>query len=150
MLRSRAGRLDLEPPLGFGDELTHLGEHRGRRRLLTLKGVDPPQPLEHVLGFFHASDGSRENRAKSDRSVPKAIRSHGVAPGPERDFGEAREHIDRREWRAALRSLDRAREGYLKLQDRSGLEHVLQLLEEIDAEDEATRIERANLEYAAK
>ena len=73
-----------------------------------------------------------------------------VAPGPERDFGEAREHIDRREWPAALRSLDRARKGYLKLQDRSGLEHVLQLLQVIDADDDATRIERANLEYAAK
>jgi hypothetical protein len=149
--RSRAGRLDLEPRFGFGDELTHLGEQRGGRCLLTLKSVDPPQPLEHVLGFFHASDGSPENRAKTDRSVPKAIRSRGVAPGPARDFGEAREHIDRREWRAALRSLDRARKGYLKLQDRSGLEHVLQLLVVIDADDDdATRIERANLEYAAK
>jgi hypothetical protein len=73
-----------------------------------------------------------------------------VAQRPERDFGEAREHIDRREWPAALRSLDRARTGYLKVGDRSGLEHVLQLLEVIDTEDDATRIERANLEYAAK
>jgi len=150
MLRSRAGRLDLEPRLGFGDELTDLGEQRGGRCLLTLEGVDPPKPLEYVLSFFHSSDGSPENRAKADRSVPKAIRSIGVAPRPERDFGEAREHIDRREWRSALRRLDRSRKGYLKLQDRSGLEHVLQLLEVIDADDDATRIERANLEYAAK
>jgi hypothetical protein len=73
-----------------------------------------------------------------------------VAPTPERDFGQAREQIDRQEWRGAVRTLDRARKGYLKQRDRSGLEHVLGLLEVVEVSDDATRAARTNLEYALK
>lgn len=73
-----------------------------------------------------------------------------MAPNPERDFGQAREEINRGESRAAVRSLDRARKGYLKRSDRYGLEHVRDLLELVEPGDDPTRIARANLDYAVK
>jgi hypothetical protein len=56
-----------------------------------------------------------------------------VARNPERDFGEARERLDRGDRLGALRSLDRARGGFARRGEVDGLQHV-----------------RDNLDYAAK
>jgi hypothetical protein len=73
-----------------------------------------------------------------------------VAPNPDRELAEARAAIDRSDARAALKRLDRARRGYVKLQDTDGLEHLLLLTDLVDPTDERTRIGRVNLDYAIK
>jgi hypothetical protein len=73
-----------------------------------------------------------------------------VAPNPDRELAEARAAIDGGDARAALKRLDRARRGYVKLQDTDGLEHLLLLTDLVDATDERTRIGRVNLDYAIK
>jgi hypothetical protein len=73
-----------------------------------------------------------------------------VAPQPDRDLGDARSALDRGDGRAALKSLDRARRGYLKAHDVDGLEHVLDMAALVDASDDRTRIGRDNLAYAVK
>ncbi len=85
------------------------------------------------------------------RIVSKAVRFlPAVAPNPDRELGEARAAIDRGDGLAALRSLDRARRGYLKERDSDGLEHVLRMADLIEASDDRTRIGRENLAYAVK
>jgi hypothetical protein len=69
---------------------------------------------------------------------------------PERDFGEARERLDRGDRLGALRSLDRARRGFARRGDVDGLQHVLDLAALVDATDERIAAERDNLEYAVK
>jgi hypothetical protein len=74
-----------------------------------------------------------------------------VAPTPDRDLGEARAAIDRGNGPAALKSLDRARRGYVKSRDTEGLGVVLDMSALIDGSgDDRTRIGRANLVYAVK
>ena len=74
-----------------------------------------------------------------------------LAGSPDRDLGEARAALDRGDGRAALKSLDHARRGYVKRRDPEGLEHVLDMSELVDpAGDERTRVGRENLAYAAK
>jgi hypothetical protein len=73
-----------------------------------------------------------------------------VASNPDRELGEARAALDRGESPAALKSLDRARRGYLKAQDADGLEHVLDMTALVDASDDRSRIGRDNLAYAVK
>jgi len=83
--------------------------------------------------------------------VSKAVRFlPAVAPNPDRELGEARAAIDRGDELAALKSLDRARSGYLKERDSDGLEHVLRMADLVDASDERTWIGRENLAYAVK
>jgi hypothetical protein len=85
-------------------------------------------------------------------TVSKGIRFFpAVASTADRDLGEARSAIDRGDRLAALKSLDRARRGYMKRRDREGLGVVLDMTALVDpAGDERARIGRANLEYAAK
>ena len=75
-----------------------------------------------------------------------------MAKNPERDFGEARERIDRGDVPGALKALDRARKGFARRDDVDGLEHVLDLEALVDAgdRDERVRAARANLVYATK
>ncbi len=69
---------------------------------------------------------------------------------PERDFGEARERLDRGDRLGALRSLDRARGGFARRGDVDGLQHVLDLAGLVEATDDRTAAERDNLDYAVK
>jgi hypothetical protein len=73
-----------------------------------------------------------------------------VARNPERDFGEARERLDRGDRLGALRSLDRARGGFARRGEVDGLQHVLDLAALVEATDERVAAERDNLDYAAK
>jgi hypothetical protein len=73
-----------------------------------------------------------------------------VARNPERDFGEARERLDRGDRLGALRSLDRARRGFARGGDVDGLQHVLDLAGLVEAADERAAAERDNLAYAVK
>lgn len=74
-----------------------------------------------------------------------------LAGSPDRDLGEARAALDRGDGQAALRSLDRARRGYVKGRDREGLERILDMTDLVDpAADDRTRLRRENLAYAAK
>jgi hypothetical protein len=73
-----------------------------------------------------------------------------VARNPERDFGEARERLDRGDHIGALRSLDRARRGFARRGDVDGLRHVLDLATLVETADERTAAERDNVVYAAK
>jgi hypothetical protein len=73
-----------------------------------------------------------------------------VATHPDRDLGEARAALDRGDGPAALKSLDRARRGYLKAHDADGLEHVLDMAALVDSGEERSRIGRDNLAYAVK
>lgn len=85
------------------------------------------------------------------RTVSKGIRFFpAVAPTPDRDLGEARAAIDRGDDLAALKSLDRARRGYVKRRDADGLEHVLDMAALVDPAGDRARIGRDNLEYAVK
>jgi hypothetical protein len=85
-------------------------------------------------------------------TVSKGIRFFpAVAPTPDRDLGEARAAIDRGDRLAALKSLDRARRGYLKRRDAEGLGVVLDMTALVDRSgDDRVRIGRNNLEYAVK
>jgi hypothetical protein len=85
-------------------------------------------------------------------TVPKGIRFFpAVAPTPDRDLGEARAAIDRGDGRAALKSLDRARRGYVKRRDAEGLGLVLDMTRLVDpSDDDRVHIGRVNLEYAVK
>lgn len=86
-----------------------------------------------------------------DRIVSKALPSvPAVAPNPDRELADARACIDCGDERAALQRLDRARQGYRKQHDTSGLEHLLVLAAVLEAADERTRIGRENLVYAVK
>jgi len=83
--------------------------------------------------------------------VSKAVRFlPALAPNPDRELGEARAAIDRGDWLAALKSLDRARRGYVKRRDPEGLDHVLRMAELVDKADDRARVERENLAYAVK
>jgi hypothetical protein len=74
-----------------------------------------------------------------------------VAPTPDRHLGEARAAIDRGDGPAALKSLDRARRGYVKRRDTEGLGVVLDMSALVDgSSDDRTRIGRDNLAYAVK
>ena len=73
-----------------------------------------------------------------------------MAPTPDRELGDARAAIDRGDGLAALRSLDKARRGYLKLRDAEGLEHVLDMAALVETADDRARIGCDNLVYAAK
>jgi hypothetical protein len=85
------------------------------------------------------------------RTVSKAVRFlPAVAPNPDRELGEARAAIDRGDGLAAIKSLDRARRGYLKERDSDGLEHVLRMADLIDISNDRARIGRENLVYAVK
>ena len=85
------------------------------------------------------------------RTVSKGIRFFpAVAPNPDRDLGEARAAIDRGDGLAALKSLDRARRGYVKRREADGLEHVLDMAALVDPSDDRARIGRDNLVYAGK
>jgi hypothetical protein len=85
------------------------------------------------------------------RTVSKGIRFvPAVAPTPDRDLGEARAAIDGGDGLAALKSLDRARRGYVKHRAADGLEHVLDMAALVDPSDDRTRIGRDNLVYAVK
>jgi len=85
------------------------------------------------------------------RTVSKGIRFiPAVAPTPDRDLGEARAAIDSGDGLAALKSLDRARRGYMKLRDADGLEHVLDMAALVDPAEDRVRIGRDNLVYAGK
>lgn len=84
-------------------------------------------------------------------NVSKGIRSFPtVASLPDRDLGAARAALDGGDGQAALKSLDRARRGYLRAHDVDGLEHVLDMSALVDASDDRTRIGRENLAYAVK
>lgn len=83
--------------------------------------------------------------------VPKGIRFvPSVAASPDRDLGDARAALDRGDGRAALRSLDRARRGYVKRRETDGLEHVLDMAALVEANDDRTSSARENLVYAVK
>lgn len=83
--------------------------------------------------------------------MPKGIRFfHAVARNPDRDLGEARSAIDRGNGQAALRSLDRARRGYLRDRDADGLAHVLDMAALVDSSDDRARIANENLAYAVE
>jgi hypothetical protein len=86
------------------------------------------------------------------RIVSKGIRFlPAVATNPDRDLGEARSAIDSGDSAAALRSLDRARRGYVKGREADGLGHVLAMTALVDTgADDRTRIGRDNLGYAVK
>ena len=85
------------------------------------------------------------------RTVSKALRFvPAVAPNPDRELGEARAAIDRGDGLAAVKSLDRARRGYLKERDSDGLEHVLRMADLVDDSSDRVRIVRENLAYAVK
>jgi hypothetical protein len=85
------------------------------------------------------------------RIVSKGIRFvPAVATHPDRDLGEARAALDRGDGPAALKSLDRARRGYLKAHDADGLEHVLDMAALVDSGEERSRVGRDNLAYAVK
>jgi hypothetical protein len=86
------------------------------------------------------------------RTVPKGIRFFpAVAPTPDRDLGDARAAIDRGDDLGALKSLDRARRGYVKLRDTEGLGLVLDMAKLVDsAGDDRARIGRNNLDYAVR
>jgi hypothetical protein len=73
-----------------------------------------------------------------------------VAPNPDRELGEARAALDRGDGLAAVRRLDRARQGYVKRRDPEGLEHVLDMAHLIEPADERARIGRENLTYSVK
>jgi hypothetical protein len=91
------------------------------------------------------ASGSVEPPAlKGIRSVPT------VASHPDRDLGDARSAIDRGDGKAALKSLDRARRGYLKARDAAGLAHVLDMAALVDTADERVRVGAENLAYAVK
>jgi hypothetical protein len=73
-----------------------------------------------------------------------------MARNPERDFGEARERIDRGDTLGALKTLDRARKGFAAREDVEGLEHVLALGDLVGDGNDRIQAARANLVYAAK
>ena len=85
-------------------------------------------------------------------TVTKGIRLfHAVAPTPDRELGEARAALDRGDGLTALKRLDRARRGYMKLRDAEGLGVVLDMAALVGpTEDDRVRIGRDNLEYAVK
>jgi len=73
-----------------------------------------------------------------------------VAPNPDRELAEARACIDRGDEAGAVKRLDRARRGYLKQRDATGLEHLLVLADVLEGKDDRARIGRDNLVYAIK
>jgi hypothetical protein len=73
-----------------------------------------------------------------------------LAASPDRELGAARAAIDRGDAEAALKSLDRARRGYLGQDDTEGLEHVLDMVSLVDGTEARLRLGRENLAYAVK
>ena len=73
-----------------------------------------------------------------------------MASHPDRDLGDARSAIDHCDGKGALKSLDRARRGYLKARDADGLAHVLDMAALVDATDERVRVGAENLAYAVR
>jgi hypothetical protein len=130
----------------------HLGEQRARWGALALERLDPAQPPHYRACFVHAATVAVAFARVCVWTVSKGIRFFpAVASTADRDLGEARSAIDRGDRLAALKSLDRARRGYMKRRDREGLGVVLDMTALVDpAGDERARIGRANLEYAAK
>ena len=50
----RPGALGPRPRLRLGQELLQLAEDEQRRSVLTVKGLDPVEALEHAPCFIHA------------------------------------------------------------------------------------------------
>lgn len=123
-----------------------------RARPFPLECLDSLQPQQHRARFVHDANVAGGFARVCDRTVTKGIRFvPSLAGSPDRDLGEARAALDRGDGRAALKSLDRARRGYLKRRDREGLEHVLDMATLVDpGAADRQRIERENLAYAAK
>jgi hypothetical protein len=129
----------------------HFREQRAGGRALALERLDPAQPPQHRACLVHAATVAVRFARMCVRTVSKGIRFFpAVAPTADRDLGEARAAIDRGDGLAALKSLDRARRGYLKGRDSDGLEHVLDMAALVDSTDDRARIGRDNLVYAAK
>jgi hypothetical protein len=129
----------------------HLGEHGSGRRTLPLQSFDALQPVQNRTCFVHVSTLAGASARVCVRTVSKAVRFlPAVAPNPDRELGDARGAIDRGDGLAALKSLDRARRGYLKERDSDGLEHVLRMADLVEASDDRARIGRENLAYAVK
>ena len=129
----------------------HLREHRARRRALALERLDPCQPPQHRTCLVHLPNVVGQSARVCAPTVSKGIRFlPSLADSPDRELGEARAAIDRGDAGAALKSLDRARRGYLRGHDPEGLEHVLDMAGLIDGTEARARIGRENLAYAAK
>jgi len=129
----------------------HLREQRPCGRALVLERLDPAQPPQHRACLVHAATVAGRFARMCVRTVSKGIRFFpAVALTADRDLGEARAAIDRGDGPAALKSLERARRGYLKGRDADGLEHVLDMAALVDPADDRARIGRENLVYAAK
>jgi hypothetical protein len=129
----------------------HLRQQGARRRTLALERLDPAQPPQNSTCLVHAPTVAVPSARMCVRTVSEGIRFFpAVAPNADRDLGEARAALDRDDGLAALKSLDRARRGYLKGRDAEGLEHVLDMAALVDAADDPTRIGRDNLVYAVK
>jgi hypothetical protein len=130
----------------------HLGEQRAGRGTLALESLDPAQPPQYRPCLVHVSTVAVARARVCVWTVPKGIRFFpAVASTPDRDLGDARAAIDRSDGRAALKSLDRARRGYVKRRDGEGLGLVLDMTGLVDpGGDDRLRIGRVNLEYAVK
>jgi hypothetical protein len=129
----------------------HLGEQRAGGRGLALERLDPLQPPQNCACFVHEANVAAAVARVCAGNVSEGIRSvHTVASQPDRDLGDARSAIDRGDGRTALKSLDRARRGYLKARDAEGLEHVLDMATLVDASDDRTRVGIENLAYAVQ
>lgn len=129
----------------------HLREHRARRRALALERLDPCQPPQNRACLVHLPNVVGHSARVCDRNVSKGIRFlPSLADSPDRELGEARAAIDRGDAGAALKSLDRARRGYVRQHDAEGLEHVLDMAGLVDGTETRARMGRENLAYAAK
>jgi hypothetical protein len=129
----------------------HLREQGARRSALALERLDSAQSSQHGMRLVHASTLALTSARVCVRIVSEAVRFlPAVAPNPDRELGEARAAIDRRDGLAALKRLDRARRGYVKQRDPEGLDHVLRMAELVDTADNRVRVGRANLGYAVK
>jgi hypothetical protein len=129
----------------------HLCEQRAGGRALALEDLDPLQPPQNCACFVHEANVAAAVVRVCAGNVSKGIRSvPTVASHPDRELGDARSALDRGDGQRALKSLDRARRGYLKARDADGLEHVLDMAALVDASDDRTRVALDNLAYAVK
>ena len=150
--RGRPATLGCHPGLRLLEQRVHLGEQRPRGRALPLERLDPAQPPQNRACLVHAATVAVTFARVCVRTVSEGIRFFpDVVPTPDRDLGEARAAIDRGDSLAAVKSLERARRGYLKLRDAEGLGLVLDMATLVDSSgDDRTRIGRDNLAYAVK
>ena len=144
--------LGCDPRFGLPEQRVHLGEQRSGRRALPLERLDPAQSPQHRACLVHCSTVAVAFARVCVRIVSKGIRFFpNVAPTPDRHLGEARAAIDRGDGLAAVKSLDRARRGYLKHRDAEGLGVVLDMAALVDSHgDDRVRIADDNLVYAVK